>query len=833
MGYIKKLDLSKQKVYNQSVAARILGLVEELRLNTNEKAQRRWIWELLQNAKDVSYKNGTVDVSINYDFHAGELAFRHNGMPFSVDNITFLIEQVSTKEREAEKGFIQKTSGKFGTGFLTTHLLSETVNLASVIKEEELPYKKFEITLDRSGKDIESVVQSVNRSLSVLNKLDDEEELPSFVKDDFNTCFTYQLDDEGIVTARKGLEDLERSIAYVLVFVENINSIRINNEVEYKLSRQTTVLNDHIEIYTVNKVAGNTNSEIFIACISNENVCVAIEISIEQGTFKFVEPSSKLPRLFCEFPLVGTDKFNFPMVVNSPYFNPTESRDGVYLTDRNDDKITENKKLFKQAAELYLQLLEYASANRWKDLWVMVQLFEPLNYEWLSKRWYSSDILEPVREKLLEIPLVETERFGLIPIKCGGYNSIPPGALVDFPGNASGEKAETLWELCQNSFYITPVKPDYLRWSEIIWDTKYKVDLTNLIQLVEKKGDLENLSKSLDISEPLCIGWLNSLYQLIVSENYDKAAFMKSIIPNQNRRFLKKDELLIEQGEISDELKDILLDLGVDIREKLMDNSLTIDSFHTGFYNKEQIANEISKHVRSRLQEIERTEETRRIFKRLYMWLNEHKVEADLIFENLYKNRHKLLDDSEIVNSIQKAEILDRFIELDDQLSVERLKELLEIEELSKGFHPENNYEPDELQKRINFENGWKGEAYVYKMLLEKGLDVQWPNKSTTETQNVIIDFSGEKHYIDDKGQKFDLFFLSNTGRKSYVQVKTTNTDISRADEIAMQISLREWNFVNETGHGSAYYVARVFNINKQPEVYFMRVDNIYSILVD
>lgn len=103
MGYIKKLDLSKQKVYNQSVAARILGLVEELRLNTNEKVQRRWIWELLQNAKDVSYKNGTVDVSINYDFHVGELAFRHNGMPFSVDNITFLIEQVSTKWRNGRE----------------------------------------------------------------------------------------------------------------------------------------------------------------------------------------------------------------------------------------------------------------------------------------------------------------------------------------------------------------------------------------------------------------------------------------------------------------------------------------------------------------------------------------------------------------------------------------------------------------------------------------------------------------------------------------------------------------------------------------------------------
>ena len=47
-----------------------------------------------------------------------------------MQNIVFLIEQVSTKDEA------KRSTGKFGTGFLTTHLLSEIVTISGVLQDE-------------------------------------------------------------------------------------------------------------------------------------------------------------------------------------------------------------------------------------------------------------------------------------------------------------------------------------------------------------------------------------------------------------------------------------------------------------------------------------------------------------------------------------------------------------------------------------------------------------------------------------------------------------------------------------------------------------------------
>lgn len=113
---------------------------------------------------------------------------------------------------------------------------------------------------------------------------------------------------------------------------------------------------------------------------------------------------------------------------------------------------------------------------------------------------------------------------------------------------------------------------------------------------------------------------------------------------------------------------------------------------------------------------------------------------------------------------------------------------------------------------------------------MEKEFNVTWVNKSDTTTSNEIIDFEGETHYIDDKMNKYDLEIKFPNGHNFFVQVKSTSTDISRADDIAMPISVREWNFINEKSDSDSYYLARVFNVSSSPEVYFMRVDKIETI---
>ena len=88
-----------------------------------------------------------------------------------------------------------------------------------------------------------------------------------------------------------------------------------------------------------------------------------------------------------------------------------------------------------------------------------------------------------------------------------------------------------------------------------------------------------------------------------------------------------------------------------------------------------------------------------------------------------------------------------------------------------------------------------------------------------------MIDFEGEKHFITERFDKYDLVAKNNQGKTFYIQVKSTTTDISDSDQIAMPISIREWNFVFETKDNDAYYLARVFNVNSNPISYFIKLE--------
>ena len=107
----------------KQIAIKLLDGIDKL-YESPDISSRRWIFELLQNAKDIAEK----EVKIEIEFDKNYLEFRHNGKPFLIENIVYLIEQISSKERAKELNKNVKTTGKFGTGFITTHLLSKKVN---------------------------------------------------------------------------------------------------------------------------------------------------------------------------------------------------------------------------------------------------------------------------------------------------------------------------------------------------------------------------------------------------------------------------------------------------------------------------------------------------------------------------------------------------------------------------------------------------------------------------------------------------------------------------------------------------------------------------------
>lgn len=121
----KTNEIDKRLIYNNNklVADKIRKTLLNIR-NVPEISEKRWIWELIQNAKDVPNNFGRIEIKI--ELTKESLKFMHNGQYFSVENVLGILQQVSSKDSNNK----DEQTGKFGTGFIGTHLLSGKVNIS-------------------------------------------------------------------------------------------------------------------------------------------------------------------------------------------------------------------------------------------------------------------------------------------------------------------------------------------------------------------------------------------------------------------------------------------------------------------------------------------------------------------------------------------------------------------------------------------------------------------------------------------------------------------------------------------------------------------------------
>ena len=156
----KTNEIDKRLIYNNNklAADKIRKTLLNIR-NVPEISEKRWIWELIQNAKDVPNNFGRVEIKI--ELTKESLKFMHNGQYFSVENVLGILQQVSSKDSNNK----DEQTGKFGTGFIGTHLLSGKVNISGVVKFEGA-FKRFNILLDRTANSSEELSKSVSDSIN-------------------------------------------------------------------------------------------------------------------------------------------------------------------------------------------------------------------------------------------------------------------------------------------------------------------------------------------------------------------------------------------------------------------------------------------------------------------------------------------------------------------------------------------------------------------------------------------------------------------------------------------------------------------------------------------
>lgn len=553
-----------KRILNRNNAQEIIKALRDLEERRPEFATR-WLWELMQNARD--FPDHSRPMVIKVKVSQGQIHFAHNGRAFSEDEILSLIYHGSTKEDGP-------LLGKFGTGFLSTHLLSRKVRVRSTLVEETGEQLGFEFALDRSGADASEVGDAMERSVEAFERALSDRTIPpsewteyiydiadANPTDDAHSATRFQLD----------------AIPYVLAFDENINTIDIDlpqlhcvfkRQRGEQLSHETTLI-----------VISNGGDVIRLALLRDQEISVAVPIRLDtSGKYEVMEIGA-VPKLFVFLPLVGSSEIGLPAAFHSRLFEPVEARDGLHLEASAGTKTEANKRTLSSAASLLQRLAESCSALGCGGLQRLLRVHFPQNCpSWLGdKSWYRQ-FEQDLARNLANLPLVCTKLPDPIPAT---QALLPVGDArlswertfeFSFPLFAEKLPDAAIAEECAR------IASDWMILFEVDEPLRKNSILSSeqLFSAVRKAGGLVALSSLLAFEIPKSLAWLNQLI-LAVPEDQRRVG-LDGLVPDQTSAgtFRTFDKLVRDKG-IDENLKNILENLGDPIRERLL-HSGVVDS---------------------------------------------------------------------------------------------------------------------------------------------------------------------------------------------------------------------------------------------------------------
>ena len=534
------------------------SVLKHLKANQSNRrrALGRWIWELLQNARDTS--TGAADIVASIVHEDGYLVFQHTGRPFTLKEVAHLIFHGSTKTEDPTQ------LGQYGSGFLTTHVLSPEIEVSGRLDDD----RAFQFTMRRDVGSVEALSQSMHRAWGEFgNSLSGTR-----ASQEFMTRFRYPLTEESADAVERGLEILRRCAPLVICFnpaFAKIEERSAGTRTSFSSAgRQKVGEEDGLSLASV--LGGPDRSETQVDYLVKTQGRTAVAVLIEHaGETRTCASPTGIPKLFLGFPMVGTEAFSFPAVINSLDFTPTEDRDGVYLAQGEDDANDTNERVVVEACGLTLDLIRHAASQGWRNVHTMAKVPEIASQQWLGTDWLR-DVLQ--------------ERFVECVRKCPSVVRGPGGgplALSDarLPVAKTESGVDRLWQLLaevQELGPLLPTREDAFGWTDAVnsWSAMQAgsgqatstefgevVDGQTLASMIDRLkpegtwatlGDLELLLR--DGVAPM--DWLDRFHQFLLADERHAALEDFRLVPDQSGYLDRLSALHRDRG-IDAELKGI------------------------------------------------------------------------------------------------------------------------------------------------------------------------------------------------------------------------------------------------------------------------------------
>ena len=766
-------------------------LIEKLSLIKNrlESSKKRWFWELLQNASDY---NDSVSIRLIVD--TDKVEFSHNGNPFSLNDALNLISPDSNKrEDELHKDNI----GKFGTGLVSTHILSSSIlvkGLCHVDEKEDTLYR-FSLNLDRS-----SFVNKANLIEAMAQARKDFED--SLVQTDessgFLTSFTYSLKTSlpglpSIQAPDLDLEYLYSLLPYTLCFMPKIESVSILDErsntqtKEYKICRNQSN-NDHKISFEI-KRDGNTTIQHFAIFKSND------VSSIFQYEDNRILPFPKgISKVFCGLPLIGTEDIGLPCLINSTKFEPTTEREGVELEPGSNDL---NRKIMDDTIPLYKELLLYVEQNKMHNGFILTHIRRKYNGTQASNTQFYNRYINQYKTIILNSSIV---------VNAAG--EFTPFSQIRLPFNDSKVDKELYNAALFVSKKILPQETDYESWfnaTDFSLFTEQKYTYEYLAENIEKSENIYALGQN----KETVVSWLKSALSYLKGRN--KYIFAdKKLLPNENGVFALSTQLAADH-KLAPELKLIFDQLyegkGRKIEDELLDPSLE----DLDVVNKACKLNDLCRMIDDEIAEQYaknqgNTSALTKPLNSLYSWISQCECSKDELsrwFSWYYPKRATLIVDMLTESEREEALVIAQSGKMkalaalaSSDLTDEEIAQLvINIKKLPEALNLLLDTVDD--KSYAGEDTGEWGEQIVYNDLLQKyprskGYKVIWASKELDEP-------------------RYDFEIQLNGEPICYYDAKTTVRGAANADSIPFFMRKSQWEFLQTLNDNKPYYIARVF----------------------
>ena len=137
--------------------------------------------------------------------------------PFTLQELAALLSGGSSKEYESET-----TTGRFGTGFLVTHVLAQRTRLRGLL-QVPTGCERFDLTLDRGG-DEDTILDNIrdsNQAIRAATPVSDPADVPSAVLE-----YSWDEGDSWL----HGLRELKRALPYLYATRRELGHVELRNE---------------------------------------------------------------------------------------------------------------------------------------------------------------------------------------------------------------------------------------------------------------------------------------------------------------------------------------------------------------------------------------------------------------------------------------------------------------------------------------------------------------------------------------------------------------------------------------------------------------------------